>query len=205
MTIKTKLTAVLATAATLATTQAETYASNSSCAGGDCAPIVSGNASIGYFTNMGEAYLTGAFGAKIGCDAFLGVQVTAFQDDQSVNLYGAQTALDVDFIGFGPVIRGYTAVDDKRGFYYSASAGAAYQDVSATISGTNITARENDTALYVDGAVGFQQFFNEALAFNIGLRLLYIQNAEFEEQGYALRTDFDNLNLGVEAGFIFQF
>lgn len=167
--------------------------------------VIGANIGGGYLFDLEEAYAVAAFGIDVGADSFVGIQLMHMSDNDKLDLFGDSLELDVDALAVGAVWRGYHAVDHNAGFYYSASAGIVNYDVDGRVRSSGETGSESDSSFYIDGAVGYQQYFSDNVAFNLGIRLLHLDNAKVEDQGIRLETDFDSLYVGVEAGLVFRF
>jgi len=167
--------------------------------------IFGANISGGYMFDLEEAYALAAFGIDVGADSFVGIQLTHMSDDGSISGFGEKLELDLDYLGVGVVWRGYHEVANNGGFYYSASAGLANYDIDGRLQSTGEKGSDSDSSFYIDGAVGFQQFLSENVAFNIGVRLLHLDDVSFEDKGVRLESDFSSIYVGLEAGLVFSF
>lgn len=229
------LAATLFVAANMSAAQAgnhSTCSSTSNPTSSNCNALIGAHVGGGYFFDLDEAYAVGAIGLDVGCNSFVGLQVMYTSDDQDYDWIhkasrtsgGTTTTtttretvqLDINMLTFGPVWRGYYKVGDNGSFYYSASAGLAHYDVdghggftpaSVAVDGPRTVVRGNDSdnSYYVDAAVGFQQFLCEDFAFNVGLRLLHLDDVKLEYRGFEASTDFESFYVGVEAGLVFSF
>lgn len=168
-------------------------------------PIIAASLGGGYFFDLDEAYIVGAIGANLGNNDLLGLQIMHMSDEQNLDYFGQSLALDTDITTFGLVYKGYQQVGDNGGFYYSASAGVAMFDVKGRNRLTGVSGSDKDENFYIDGSFGFQQFLSENVAFNVGLRLLHLNEAEVEDKGVRLRFEPESIYAGVEAGLTFRF
>lgn len=167
--------------------------------------VIGANIGGGYLFDIEEAYAIGAFGIDVGADSFIGIQLMNISSDDSIDYFGDSLKLDVDALAIGAVWRGYHAVDHNAGFYYSASAGVVNYDIDGRLHSSGETGGDSDSSFYIDGAVGYQQYFSDNVAFNLGIRLLHLNDAKVEDKGITLETDFNSLYVGVEAGLVFSF
>lgn len=165
-------------------------------------------ASIGggvLFAESEQPYAVGALGVDVGCSSFAGVQLMYLSDEGSIPFGASVIDLDVDILTVGAVWRGYTEVANNGGFYYSLSVGVANYDLDGRDRASGTSGSDSSTGFYVDGAAGFQQYFTENVAFNLGVRLLHLDDVDFQDQGVRIETDFDAVYVGVEAGLVFRF
>ncbi len=213
------LAATLFVAANMSAAQADNHSTCSSTSS-NCDALIGAHVGGGYFFDLDEAYAVGAIGLDVGRNSFVGLQVMHFSDkhdsDWTRTVGGTTTRGTVQFdknvLMFGSVWRGYHEVGDNGSFYYSASAGLAFHDIDMRneiipASGSRTIIRRNDSnnSYYIDAAVGLQQFLCENVAFNVGLRLLHLDNVKLKDRGFEAPTDFESFYVGVEAGLVFSF
>lgn len=169
-------------------------------------PII--GASIGggvLFAESEQPYVVGALGIDVGSSSFVGVQLMHLSDEGGIPFGASVIDLDLDILTVGAVWRGYTEVASNGGFYYSLSAGVANHDLDGRDRATGTSGSDSSTGFYLDGAAGFQQYFTENVAFNVGVRLLHLDDVDFQDQGVRIETDFDAVYVGIEAGLVFRF
>ncbi len=221
------LAATLFVAANMSAAQADNHSTCSSTSS-NCDALIGAHVGGGYFFDLDEAYAVGAIGLDVGRNSFVGLQVMYTSDDQDYGwthkisrTVGGRTTtllkretvqLDINMLTFGPVWRGYHEVGDNGSFYYSASAGLAHYDVDSHVVFTTTTgprpvirANDKEHSYYIDAAVGFQQFLYEDVAFNVGLRLLHLDDVMLKYRQFEAHTDFESFYVGVEAGLVFSF